>query len=151
MKWILALAVFAALLAAYVAWLRPVMRKTPWGEAFLDWIEPVERRLWWKSETILWSRFKVLAGSALTVLVAIDWNSVAPIIPEKYRGIAMAMPTVFMAIDGLIGERLRRDTTKPLEIVAMRTDAPDDVKHAAAVADVKTAEAVAVAVEAKAV
>lgn len=136
------LAVLSVALAIYVVWLRPYMKTTSWGKQFLDSIEPMERRLWWKSETMLWVRFKVLLGSALTVLVGVDWNSVSPLFPEKYRPLLLALPTIFIAIDGLMGEKMRRDTSKPLEIVAMRTDAPAEVKQAAAQVAVATAEVV---------
>lgn len=139
---LLILAVVSVLLALWVVWLRPWLRDKPWAQSFFDAVEPIERILWWKSETLLWNRFKMLFGSVLTVLVGIDWNSVTPLIPEKYRTLVLALPTIFVAIDGLIGERLRRDTTKPLEIVAMRTDAPAEVKEAAEQAAVATAEVV---------
>lgn len=151
MKLLVGLTVITVLVALYVVWLRPWMKQTDWGRAALDKIEPIERVAWWKSETILWNRFKVLVGTLLTALVAIDWNTVAPIIPEKYRGIALAAPTIFTAIDGLIGERLRRDTTVPLEIVGMRTDAPPSVKAAAAEAKVAADNAATAAKEAGAV
>lgn len=151
MRILIALAIITVALALYVVWVRPWMKTTTWGKAFLDKIEPMERRLWWNSETILWSRFKVFAGTLLTALVGIDWNSVTPLIPEKYRGIIMALPTILLAIDGLIGEKLRKETTKPLEIVAMRTDAPAEVKAAAAIAEVQTAQVVEAAKESGAV
>lgn len=151
MKLLIALAFITVLIALYVVWLRPLMKTTTWGAAFLDKIEPMERSLWWNSETILWQRFKVLLGSVLTTLVVVDWNSVAPIIPEKYRPIMVALPTIFTALDGLIGEKLRKSTTKPLEIVAMRTDASVEAKAAAAQAATANAEAVATIEAAKAV
>lgn len=151
MTLLITIAVITVLLALYVVWLRPWMRNTTWGKNLLGYIEPMERLLWWKSESLLWSRFKVFLGTALTVLVGIDWNSVSPIFPEKYRPFLVALPTLFVALDGLMGEPLRRDISKPLEIVAMRTDAPAEVKAAAAEVAVKSAEVVEAVKEAEAV
>lgn len=136
-----------AVLTVVVAFYVTVGRKMLAGTAFLNWIEPLERRGWWKSETMLWSRFRVAAGSLLAILLTVDWNSVAPLIPESRRATLLALPAIFTALDGLIGEYLRRDTTKPLEIVAMRTDAPAEVKAAAAQAEAVTAEAKAAVVQ----
>jgi nitrate reductase gamma subunit len=139
---LIAVAVIAVLIAFYVVWLRPRMKATAWGQAFLSKIEPMERILYWKSETMLWSRFKVFFGTVMTTLVAVDWNSVAPLIPEKYRSLVLVLPTIFVALDGLMGEKMRRETTQPLEVVAMRTDAPVELKLEAAEAKLKTAQTV---------
>lgn len=151
MTLLIAIAVITVLLAIYVVWLRPLMRNTTWGKKWLSYIEPMERLLWWKSESLLWSRFKVFLGTTLTVLVGVDWNSVSPIFPEKYRPILVALPTIFVALDGLMGEPLRRDISKPLEIVAMRTDAPPEVKAAAAEVAKKSKEVVEAVKEAEAI
>lgn len=157
MKLLIALAVITAAIALYVVWLRPKMRKTRWGARFLDWIEPMERVLWWKSETILWARLKIALGIILSALAqagTINLTPFLPFVPEKYQGVANALIgflPMLISLDGTIGERLRRDTTKPLVIVAMRTDAPEEVKAAAADAEAVTRDAVAAAVEAKAV
>lgn len=151
MKLLIAIAFITVLLALYVVWLRPWMRNTTWGKNLLSYIEPMERMLWWKSESLLWSRFKIFLGTTLTVLVGIDWNSVSPIFPEKYRPILVALPTLFVALDGLMGEPLRRDISKPLELVAMRTDAPPEVKAAAAEVAKKSKEVVEAVKEAEAV
>ena len=129
----------------YVTWLRPRLKRSQRGQRILAAIEPFERIVYWNSESMLWNRFKAALGAVLTTLVAFDWSAVSPILPEKLRPFAMAAPTIFLAIDGLIGEKLRRNTTKPLEVVAMRTDAPAEAKAAAAIATSATAEAVAIA------
>jgi hypothetical protein len=54
----------------------------------------------------------------------------------------LALPTIFIQLDGLIGERLRKTTSQPLEVVAMRTDAPVELKLEAAEAKLKTAQTV---------
>lgn len=153
MKWLVGLTVVTVLIALYVTVIRPWMRKTTWGRAFLDKIEPFERTVFQNSESLLWARFLAFLGSLLTLLIQIgqiDLSPIAPLLPEKWRWIPQAAPMVLF-VAGIIQERLRRDTTKPLEIVAMRTDAPESVKAAAADAEAVTKDAVAAAVEAKAV
>lgn len=141
MKWLIGLTVVTVLIAVYVAWLRPLMRKTAWGAAFLDYIEPMERVLWWKSETILFARLKIVAGlllTALTQMGSIDITPLMPFVPDEYEGFVKFvwnMIPLTLTVMGWVDEKLRKDTTKPLEIVAMRTDAPVEVKIAAAEAD----------------
>lgn len=141
MKWIIGLTVFTVLLAAYVVAIRPMMRKTEWGQNFLDTIEPVERVLWLKSETILWNRFKMLLGTVLYILLSTDLSPFMLFVPEKYRPYVAALPTIALALDGLIGEYLRRDTSKPLAVVAMRSDAPIEVQAAVAAAEANMKQA----------
>lgn len=150
MKWLVLLAVVTVLIALYVVWLRPMMRKTSWGASFLDWIEPVERKLWWKSETIFFARAKMFIGlllTALTQLGTIDITPLMPFVPDQYEGVVKvawnALPLI-ITVMGWVDEQLRKDTTKPLEIVAMRTDAPIEVKVAAAEADALNKQAAAV-------
>lgn len=157
MKLLIGLTVIAVLVALYVVAGRPWMRTTGWGKSFLDWIEPMERVLWWKSETILWARLQMVSGLLLTALTQagqIDITPLMPFVPDAYEPMLMfvwnLMPLT-LTLMGWINEKLRKDTTKPLEIVAMRTDAPPEVKAAAAEAEAKTTAAVAVAVDAKAV
>lgn len=157
MKTMIALTALAALIALYAVWLRPLMRKTTWGVAFLDYVEPIERVLWWKSETILWARLKIVSGLLLTLLTqlgTLDITPLMPLVPEAYQGVIKVLwnmlPLVVTAM-GWIDERLRKDTTKPLEIVAMRTDAPVEVKLAAQEAALATAQAVETAKESGAV
>jgi hypothetical protein len=157
MKFLIGLTAIIAFVALYVVWLRPLMRRTAWGAAFLERIEPLERALWWKSETILWARSKIVTGLLLTVLTqagSIDITPLMPFVPdaaEPFVKFAWNLLPLVIAAMGWIDERLRKETTKPLEIVAMRTDAPIEVKVAAAEADAANANAVAAAQEAKAV
>lgn len=157
MKWLILLTFLTVGVAFYVVWLRPLMRTTAWGAAFLDWIEPMERVLWWKSETILFARLKIVTGLLLTGLTqagAIDITPLMPFVPddiEPFVKFAWNMIPLTLTVMGWVDEKLRKDTTKPLEIVAMRTDAPEAVKAAAADAEAVTKDAVAAAVEAKAV
>lgn len=151
------LLILAVLVAIYVVWGRPWMRTTVWGAAFLDWIEPIERKLWWKSETILWARLKIVTGlllTALTQLGTLDITPLMPLVPDAYEGVVrIAWNTLPMVITvmGWIDEKLRKETTKPIEIVAMRTDAPAEVKEAAIAAVEANEAAKAAVVEAKAI
>lgn len=157
MKWLILLTVLTVGVALYVAWLRPLMRKTIWGAAFLDWIEPMERVLWWKSETILFARLKIVTGLLLTGLTqagAIDITPLMPFVPddiEPFVKFAWNMIPLTLTVMGWIDEKLRKDTTKPIEIVAMRTDAAPEAKAAAAALEVVTTDAVATVEAAKAV
>lgn len=157
MKLLIALTALAVFVAFYVVWFRPWMRTTPWGAAFLDKIEPIERALWWKSETILWARLKIVSGLLLTALTqtqAIDITPLMPFVPDAYEGVVRIiwnMLPLAITLMGWVDEKLRKDTTKPLEIVAMRTDAPVEVKLAAEEAALATAQAVETVKEAQAV
>lgn len=154
MKWVIGITIFTVLLAAYVVAIRPMMQKTAWGQAFLAKIEPIERMLWWKSETILWARFKIAIGLLLTLLTQagqIDIMPLMPFIPDQYEGFIKFLWNMLPLAITLIGwtdERLRKDTTKPLEVVAMRTDVPDEVKEKVAEAAAMAKAAVADVVQA---
>lgn len=156
MKALIALAVVTALIALYVVWLRPLMKATPWGQVFLAKAEPIERTLWKNSETIFFARTKIVVGALLatmSTLGTIDLTPLMPFVPDAYEPMVKAafnlMP-LLITIVGFVDEKLRRDTTKPLEIVAMRTDAPVEVKIAAAQAEAANANAVATVEAAKA-
>lgn len=150
MKILIALTVLCVFVAFYVVWLRGWLRKQDWACAFFDAIEPIERVLWKKSETILFARMKIVIGLLLTLLTqagTIDITPLMPFVPDQYEPLLKvvwnALPMTITVI-GWMDERLRKDTTKPLEVVAMRPDAPVFVKEAAAQAEVANAQAVAV-------
>lgn len=156
MTFLIAILAVAAFVTVYVAFLRPYLRKQDWACAFFDAIEPIERVLWKKSETILFARMKIVIGLLLTLLTqagTIDITPLMPFVPDQYEPLLKivwnAMPMTITVI-GWMDERLRKDTTKPLEVVAMRPDAPVFVKEAAAQAEVANAQAVAVVQAAKA-
>lgn len=133
---------FAAV--AYALWIRPWMRGTSWGQAFLVKIEPVEIFLYKKSETIFIARTFQLLGVVLTFLNSIgqfDLSPFASLVPDRYQWIVAAWPIVFNAI-GWMQERMRKDTTKPLEVVALPSDSSPTVLAAAKDAEVATAVAV---------
>lgn len=142
-----AIAVVVALVAAYVVLVRPWLCRQAWARTLFAAIEPIELRLWKKSETILWARFKqVLAVlfAALPQIGAIDVTPYLAVIPQKHHWWVMLIPSAALSIDGLIGEWLRRTTTKPLELVAI----PEKVDPAVAeaVTEVEIANKMAVEV-----
>lgn len=152
-------AVLGVVLLWYVLGGRAWLKSKPWAAGFFAAVEPIEIVLYRKSETILWARLKMLIGAVLTVLTllgAIDLTPIMPFVPEAYREHAQALINLLPMLITLVGmadERLRNATTKPLELVAV----PDQVvaanpvvAGAIAAADASKAEAVAVAVEAKA-
>jgi hypothetical protein len=147
MRWFwLIIILLTIVVAFYVALLRPWLCKQPWASGFFDAIEPIERNLWLKSETILWSRYLAALGAALTAAANIDPTLVSMLIgvlPDQYQWVGKFLPLT-LTLFGMMGERLRRDTTKPLAVVAMANDAPPEVK--AAVARAETANQVAAAV-----
>lgn len=149
MTLLIIIAVVSVFFAMYVTWLRPWLRNEPWAQPFFEAIEPIEM-LWGKSETLLKARFKMVLGAILTTLAqigAIDLSPLMPLVPEEYRGIvkfAFNMLPAILIIGGWIDEKLRRDTTLPLEVVAMPINAQPEVK--AAVAEAKAASQIAAAV-----
>jgi len=141
------LTLLVTLIAVWVIALRPYLRKQPWAQGFFDAIEPIERAIYLKSESILWARTLTGLGvlvEALLTLGAIDFTPFLPLVPEQYQSTANAvihMMPIFVSLLGIIQEKLRRDVTKPLAVVAMPNDAPIDAKIAVAEAEVKTAVA----------
>lgn len=152
MKLLIGITLVTVAVATYVVWVRPWLRIQPWAQPFFDAIEPIERVLWKNSESILWARFLQGLGALLTFLVqigSIDLTPLAPLLPEGLQWLPGVLP-LLVTFAGYVQEKLRKGTTKPLEIVAMRTDAPLEVKLDAAKADVATAKAVASVEAAKA-
>lgn len=143
MKTIIALLALTAFVALYVVWLRPWLRSQPWAEGFFQRIEPLEIMLYRKSESLLWSRFLVFLGAFVPFLQFVGAFDITPFmafIPYEYQPYLMAA----VAVCGFIGEQLRKDTTKPLEVVELPTHVPVEV--AVAVQKAEDANATAVAV-----
>ena len=106
-----------AFVALYVVWLRPWLRGTSWAQGFFARIESAEIALWQKSESILWARFLQAVGLVVPLLQfvgAVDITPYLAIVPEGYAPYLL----LFVFVAGQIGERLRKDTTKPLNVVA---------------------------------
>jgi hypothetical protein len=167
MKTLVVLAVITGLLLLYALWGREWLKTKSWAHGFFAWIEPIEIVLFKKSETVLFGRLLQFLGVVLTGLIwvgSIDITPIIPLVPEKYQlylQVAMSfMPQVLNGL-GAIVERLRNQTTKPLELVAVpdkvvaenpalaQTIAKADEIKVEAVAETKVAVAVA-AIEAKA-
>jgi Na+/proline symporter len=159
MKFLIGLAIVSVLFAIYVVWGRPWMRKAPWAQPFFAWIEPIEVALWWKSETVLKARAKMLLGLVLTLLTQIgtlDITPLMPLVPDQYEPMvtfAFNLLPMILTLGGWVDEKLRKDTTKPLEVVAL----PDAVVAASpalqnivAKAEEVKADAVSMAPEVKA-
>lgn len=150
MKLLLVIAFVSVLFSAYVVWGRPWLRKAEWAKPFFTFIEPVEIALWWKSETVLKARAKMILGVLLTFLTQIgtlDLTPIMPLVPDAYEPILRAafnLLPLILTVGGWVDEKLRKDTTKPLEVVAIPEAAPAEAKAAAAEADAANAHAVAV-------
>lgn len=128
MNFLVTLLVLTAIVVIYITWLRPWLRAKSWAQGFFAAVEPIELALWKKSETILWARFLQVVGLVSTlagVFGLIDWTLITPLVSEQYQPFMPLIPMTLNLI-GTVTEKLRRDTTKPLEVVA----APEAVKAA---------------------
>lgn len=146
------LAVLTAAVAIYAVVLRPWMRDKPWADGYFRLVEPVELLFFGKSESLLWARWQQLLGLALTAagyLGGLDYSFLMPFVDEKYHPALPAIPMVFNLL-GTLAEALRRDTTKPIEVVALPEDRPIEVEQAIKAAEVKASSAVEIVKEAKA-
>ena len=146
--WLVGILVLVVL--AYVIGGRKWLKTKPWAQNFFTKIEPVEIVLWKKSETILWARMQQSVG-VLTYMLhlvgVIDLNPFVAFVPPKYQPWVVAAPAMAVSLNGLIAEIQRRDTTKPLALVALPdNNVPLQVKEAVAVAEITKQEAVALAV-----
>lgn len=147
MKWLFASAVLTALVMAYATVVRPWMRNTTWGCDVLKAIEPFERWVYLKSETLLVARWHQFVGVVLSVvgfLGGIDWSLVALLTPDWIDPYLPAMPLILNVI-GTVFEALRRDSTKPIEVVALPQDKPPEVAAAVEKLELAKKEAVAAA------
>jgi hypothetical protein len=140
MKWILLTTI---IVIAWTALIRPWLRKKPGAQWFfnLPLVEWIEIHVYKKSETIAWARYLTALGTVMTMIANIDQSSAQmmiqmfePVLPERFKGVATFIPMI-ISMAGLIAEWQRRDTTKPLEVVALPSDAPVEVKAAVAEAD----------------
>lgn len=140
---------FFIFLALWVTIIRPWARKQLFLAGFFAVIEPVEYWLWSKSESILFARALSFFGAVYEMLVQVSAIDVTPylvFLPEDIRGYVSfavtAIPMVVMVL-GFVLERLRRDTTKPLELVAVKASDPVEVHETVAQTDATNANAVA--------
>jgi hypothetical protein len=157
------LALVIAVLLWYAIKGREWLKTKPWAESFFAWIEPFEIALYRKSETILVGRLLWVGGLFVTFYDSVavfassldltpvttrifDWLS----IPADMRGLTVS---AFLGILGLLMNRLRNRTSRPIELVAVSDKAAADnprVAEAIAMADVTKTEAVNVVADAKA-
>ncbi len=158
MNWLIGITIVTVLVAIFVVFIRPGMRNNPRFATFFQWIEPVEIAGWRKSETLLWARMKMVIGVLLTMLMqlgTIDITPLLPLISEDYQFyVAVVWNLLPMAITavGWVDERLRYDTTKPIELVSVTDRETRDnpaVAEAVHAAEVVKHEAVAVVNAAK--
>lgn len=135
----------------YAAVGREWLKGKPWTAGFFAAIEPLEIALYKKSETILFARLKILTGlvlSALTMLGGIDLTMITPFVPEQHQGfvnLAVNLLPLAISLVGMLDERLRNTTTKPLELVAIPEAAPVSPEVEAAVMAADATKAIAVA------
>ncbi len=150
------LAALVAFFVVYVLWLRKWLKLQWWAEGFFTLVDPIERVLFKKSETILFARLKQLLGVTLAFLTSIgsiDISPLMPFVPDKYEPMVHAafnLLPLILTVMGMIDEKLRNSTTKPIEVVALPEMVPPEVAKAVQVAAVANAEAVAVVADAKA-
>lgn len=140
MKILIALTVLTVIVALYVTIIRPWLRKSEWAKPFFanpvtEWIE---LHLFRKSESLMWARYQMALGGTIAGLQALGQIDITPLVtvlsfvlPEQHRWIAQVIanlwPMVFPVL-GVIGEFLRRDTTKSLPLVAVPEAVKDDPK-----------------------
>lgn len=148
------LALIVALGFLYALVLRPWLKKQPWMQEFFLEIEPIEIALFKKSETILVGRLLWVGGLVVTLYdslaVFVHSLDITPVttrifdwlqIPPDMRNLTA---TAFIGIIGLLINRLRKSTTKPLELVAV-PEAQVTPAAAQAMAKAETAKDQAVA------
>lgn len=139
---VIVLVVLGALIAVYGMGGRDWLKAQPWTAWFYKWIEPIEITLWRKSETILWSRFLVIVGllpPLFEQLEKLNIPALQGMVPEKYQ----AWWTLSFTVIGIINEMMRRNTTKPLEIVELSDNVSPQVAAAVEAAQVSKDIAVA--------
>lgn len=141
------LLVATAAVVAYAVFLRPYLRKQSWAEPFFRFVEPIELVLFKKSEGILWARWQQFLGLVLTVVGmfgGIDWTALAVLTPDWIDPLLPAIP-LLLNLTGSIAEKLRNDTTKPIELVAIPEADKEVPAVAAAIATAEVAKIEAVA------
>jgi hypothetical protein len=157
---LLVLALLVALAFIYALVLRPWLKKQSWAQGFFASVDTVEATLFKKSETILVGRLLWVGGLFVTfydgLATFVHSLDITPLttrifdwlqIPPDMRNLSA---TALVGLLGLMINKLRARTTKPLELVAI----PDaKVTPAAAVAmaqaDIAKDEAVQAVAEVK--
>lgn len=140
--------VIVGLLMLYALVVRPLIRKTTWGAAFLAKIETVELALFKKSETVLVGRLVWVGGLIVSGYDALAQFAkqldLTPLttrifdvlhIPPDLRGLTASAAVMWL---GFMIVKLRKDTTKPLALVA----APENKPPAATIAIAQAEQAI---------
>lgn len=117
------------LLLLYALVLRPWLKKQSWTQGFFASVDGLEATLFKKSETILVGRLLWISGLFVTfydgLAVFVHSLDITPLttrifdwlqIPPDMRNLSA---TAFIGIVGLLINRLRKTTTKPLDVVAI--------------------------------
>jgi hypothetical protein len=160
---LLIVALIVALLFIYALVVRPWLKTKPWTAGFFAKIDSLELVLFKKSETILVGRLLWVGGLFVTfydgIATFVQSLDITPIttrifdylsIPPDMRNLSV---TAFVGILGLLINKLRNATTKPIELVAVSDKAVaanPKVAEAIAMADATKTEAVNVVADAKA-
>jgi len=148
------------LIALYAIVGRHYLKKQPWAQSFFAWVDPLELALFKKSETILVGRLLWIGGALVTfydgLAVFVHSLDITPLttrifdwlqIPPDMRNL---LATAFIGIVGLLINRLRKTTTKPLELVAVSSSTvTPEVAQTMAAAEEAKQEAVQAVAEAK--
>lgn len=119
------LAVFIAVISVWVMWGRSWMKEQPWAQGFFAAIEPYEIAIYKKSQTIFLARLKMFIGVLLTFLTqigTIDLTPLMPFVPDEWEGTLRAvfnLIPLIITVVGMMDEKLRNTSTKPIEIVAL--------------------------------
>lgn len=157
------LLVLAGVIALYALVLRPWLKNKVWAQGFFAKIDALELALFKKSETVLVGRL-LWVGSGLVTLYdaasvfmrSLDLTPVttrvfdALHVPQDLRGVALS---AFVTAIGFVMVYLRKQVTKPIELVAVSDkDVAENprVAEAIAMADATKTEAVNVVADAKA-
>lgn len=155
---VLALIVVLAFLYALV--LRPWLKKQSWAHGFFASVDSVESALFKKSETILVGRLLWIGGLFVTfydgLATFVHSLDITPLttrifdwlqIPPDMRNLSA---TAFIGIIGLIINKLRKATTKPLDVVALpQAQVTPAAAQAIAQVDAANQQAVEAVAEAK--
>ena len=126
---LLVLALIVALAFIYALVLRPWLKKQTWAQGFFASVDALESALFKKSETILVGRLLWIGGLFVTfydgLAVFVHSLDITPLttrifdwlqVPPDMRNLSA---TAFIGIVGLLINRLRKSTTKPLDVVAL--------------------------------
>jgi len=154
------LVAIVVLLALYALVLRPWLKKQAWAQGFFASVDGIESTLFKKSETILVGRLLWVGGLLVTfydgLATFVHSLDITPLttrifdwlqIPPDMRNLSA---TAFIGIVGLLINRLRKTTTKPLEVVALpQAQVTPAAAQAIAQADAANQQAVQAVAEAK--